>query len=609
MTLLQIQATISTLIVAFVAIIGGNINDMYMGISVTDYLLNIKPCKILRQKYLFVESIIFLIANIVIYLMKLPLIFFLVVFALSIVTVVISGFGIFSVFDGKEKIKSKIKQYIDKNILNEKTHGNKIELKRKEFVQSFANDWANNITLQNNVNFDEYLEVFLKAVCIMYQNESQLSIDTINNVTINLCTKMLESHNNFVKLRGVRLLTDFYYKIFIESNLKKEDKSENEGNKDNKNNKDCKERSCEKNVDDDTKDSKNNQENNDSKNDKDYKEKHFRLIVFKSVSYELAQAFLELDLKDLEELFSGEFLLDEVLAIDENVVLDSDKDNLKYNLKAVQTGYESLGYLFHEKQRKGDFNTKLWNLILSSKCAINFKDLKELDEKKIKKFGIAVAKNYLCYIIGLIRYGFDSIVIEGLFNNKDLIESIHNKYHGIFMLGVFEYLYLVKYQSLEYQIDIPRTEYQTVDRIINFCKDNSSFTYFISSLSAYYAKYINEELVEDLEELLSGLIYSIDKYTLFSGKNGVKEFIALMMLLMDAYYNPNYDIDVLKTIIRGCPNFTLTRSKIENYFRMFMPNRKDLSEKVENAYKKYQEIMSNNKQIEENVKNENNSMY
>lgn len=81
------------------------------------------------------------------------------------------------------------------------------------------------------------------------------------------------------------------------------------------------------------------------------------------------------------------------------------------------------------------------------------------------------------------------------------------------------------------------------------------------------------------------------------------------MLLMDVYYNPNYGIDVLKTIITGCPNFTLTRSKIENYFRMFMPNRKDLSEKVEKAYKKYQEIMSNNKQIEENVKNENNSMY
>lgn len=264
----------------------------------------------------------------------------------------------------------------------------------------------------------------------------------------------------------------------------------------------------------------------------------------------------------------------------------------------------------YQKQKRDESELELFKLILSDKCVSRIKDLNTLDENKVKQFGISVAQNYFHYIVGLIRYGFDTLVIEELFNNEDLIKKIHNKYHAILMLAVFEYLYLVKYQSKEYKIKILKEEYQNVDSIISFCKDNSKFACFISLLSECQFKYINKSLVEGLEALLSGLTYSIDKYTLFSGKNGVKEFIALMMLLMDAYYhNPNYDIDVLKAIITGCPNFTLTRSKIENYFRMFMPNRKDLSEKVENAYKKYQEIMSNNKQIEENVKNENNSMY
>ncbi len=561
MTLLQIQATISTLIVAFVAIIGGNINDIYMGMSVTDYLLNIKHCKLFRQKNLFIESIMLFVLNIFIYLIKAPIIFFVVTFALSIIVVIISGSSIFSVLEEKKEIHMEIKDYIEKDILDKNTNGEQIELKREQFVQSFANDWLNKMTLQDNVTFEEYLEVYLKAIGIMYQYESRLSIDTINNVTTNLCTKMLESPNNIIKLRGVRLLTDFYYKIFVDNNVHN-------------------------------------------------KERCYRLTVFNSVFYEFEQALLELHLKDIRKLFPGEFIMDEVLIIDQNVSLNCERDVLKYNLEAVQESYEHIGCLLYQKQKRDESELELFKLILSDKCVSRIKDLNTLDENKVKQFGISVAQNYFHYIVGLIRYGFDILVIEELFNNEDLIKKIYNKYHAILMLAVFEYLYLVKYQSKEYKIKILKEEYQNVDSIISFCKDNSKFACFISLLSECQFKYINKSLVEGLEALLSGLTYSIDKYTLFSGKNGVKEFIALMLLSRYAYYpNSNYYIDVLEVIITGCPDFSLTRCKIENYFRMFMLNIKDLSEKVENAYRKYQEIMTNSKQIKENVNNENNSMY
>ena len=561
MTLLQIQATISTLIVAFVAIIGGNINDIYMGMSVTDYLLNIKHCKLFRQKNLFIESIMLFVLNIFIYLIKAPIIFFVVTFALSIIVVIISGSSIFSVLEEKKEIHMEIKDYIEKDILDKNTNGEQIELKREQFVQSFANDWLNKMTLQDNVTFEEYLEVYLKAIGIMYQYESRLSIDTINNVTTNLCTKMLESPNNIIKLRGVRLLTDFYYKIFVDNNVHN-------------------------------------------------KERCYRLTVFNSVFYEFEQALLELHLKDIRKSFPGEFIMDEVLIIDQNVSLNCERDVLKYNLEAVQESYEHIGCLLYQKQKRDESELELFKLILSDKCVSRIKDLNTLDENKVKQFGISVAQNYFHYIVGLIRYGFDILVIEELFNNEDLIKKIYNKYHAILMLAVFEYLYLVKYQSKEYKIKILKEEYQNVDSIISFCKDNSKFACFISLLSECQFKYINKSLVEGLEALLSGLTYSIDKYTLFSGKNGVKEFIALMLLSRYAYYpNSNYYIDVLEVIITGCPDFSLTRCKIENYFRMFMLNIKDLSEKVENAYRKYQEIMTNSKQIKENVNNENNSMY
>lgn len=54
LTILQIQATVGTLIVAIIALIAGNISDSYMGISVSDFYLNIKPWK-LKQKILILH--------------------------------------------------------------------------------------------------------------------------------------------------------------------------------------------------------------------------------------------------------------------------------------------------------------------------------------------------------------------------------------------------------------------------------------------------------------------------------------------------------------------------------------------------------------------------
>ena len=56
LTILQIQATVGTLIFTIIALITGNISDSYMGVSISDFYLNIKPWK-LTQKVLIVISL------------------------------------------------------------------------------------------------------------------------------------------------------------------------------------------------------------------------------------------------------------------------------------------------------------------------------------------------------------------------------------------------------------------------------------------------------------------------------------------------------------------------------------------------------------------------
>ena len=51
LTILQIQSTIGTLIFAIIALIAGNISESYMGVSISDFYLNIRPWR-LTQKVL-----------------------------------------------------------------------------------------------------------------------------------------------------------------------------------------------------------------------------------------------------------------------------------------------------------------------------------------------------------------------------------------------------------------------------------------------------------------------------------------------------------------------------------------------------------------------------
>lgn len=49
LTILQIQATVGTLIFTIIALITGNISDSYMGVSISDFYLNIKPWKLMQK--------------------------------------------------------------------------------------------------------------------------------------------------------------------------------------------------------------------------------------------------------------------------------------------------------------------------------------------------------------------------------------------------------------------------------------------------------------------------------------------------------------------------------------------------------------------------------
>lgn len=135
-TILQIQSSISTLSVALIALIVGNINDTYMGISYTNYYLNIKP-KYFTQKRIMLFSLLLIVIGVLFHLDRC---YYLVIssFLISLFPIIISILALYSAFDGVSKINKEIYKYYNEVMYSLDTP---FEIKAK-MLMDFINEWC-----------------------------------------------------------------------------------------------------------------------------------------------------------------------------------------------------------------------------------------------------------------------------------------------------------------------------------------------------------------------------------------------------------------------------------------------------------------------------------
>ena len=110
MVILQIMATMATLTIALLAMMSGVLEENIAGVSVIDYVLNIRPI-IYKQKIVIVASVLNVCASVLLHVVGL----YTVVFALficEIVFIIISSVSIYVIFEGPRKYQNEIKKYL-----------------------------------------------------------------------------------------------------------------------------------------------------------------------------------------------------------------------------------------------------------------------------------------------------------------------------------------------------------------------------------------------------------------------------------------------------------------------------------------------------------------
>ena len=156
LTILQIQASTATLIIAIIALITGNISDSYMGVSVSDFYLNIKPWK-LKQKMLIFMLLGFELIGALFHVLKLYNCVF-GVFVATLAVILLSILEMYSAFEGRNKQNQDIEAYIN-YVLDSDT---KIDCKL-DVYQKFVLDWKRELDSQDKQG-QVYLNCQLKYI-------------------------------------------------------------------------------------------------------------------------------------------------------------------------------------------------------------------------------------------------------------------------------------------------------------------------------------------------------------------------------------------------------------------------------------------------------------
>lgn len=157
LTILQVQATVGTLIFTIIALITGNISDSYMGMPISDFYLNIKPWK-LTQKVLIVISLGLCLVSVIFHTFGLyNIVFYLFIATLDVI--LISIMEIYSAFKGKNVQKQEIEAYINYMLESD------IEFEKKlNIYQNFVSDWEDIVSSQDKQSYEKFLGIFVKSI-------------------------------------------------------------------------------------------------------------------------------------------------------------------------------------------------------------------------------------------------------------------------------------------------------------------------------------------------------------------------------------------------------------------------------------------------------------
>ena len=406
LTILQIQATIGTLIFTIIALITGNISDSYMGVSISDFYLNIKPWK-LTQKVLIIVSLGLCLTGVIFHSLGLyNIVFYL--FIATLIAILISILEIYSAFKGRNKQNHEIEAYVNYMLESDIKYEKKLNI-----YQNFVLDWENVVNSQNRQNYDKFLEIFEKCMSELWAYRTDESLLSIEQQCYSMSYCLLGSEKQSLKENGIEFIQEIYDILWnVIYNCIKEKKPLLNQYK------------CE-------------------------------FPFFTEICSELIQSIDEMNVEDVEKRLKFDNLADSVLRI--SIWLRYDKEKEVYNkeektrFKRYKYNYQSeiselnsfakyIGYYLEKQNNKNNIiNQHVWANVLNRWSIFSTYNI---PEERAEDFLMAKVNTYFCYCYGMLVNRQENIVKMGLYlTGMRNTVRLDNKYQALLYLVVHCYIY------------------------------------------------------------------------------------------------------------------------------------------------------------------------
>lgn len=446
LTILQIQATVGTLIFTIIALITGNISDSYMGVSIGDFYLNIKPWK-LTQKVLIIVSLGLCLVGVIFHSLGLyNIVFYL--FIATLIVILISILEIYSAFKGRNIQNQEIESYINYILKSNIEYEKKLNI-----YQNFVSDWKKVIDSQDKQSYEKFLEIFEKCMSALCNYGTDEALSSIEQQCYSMSYRLLGSEKKALAEKGLEFVQEIYDKLwsFIHNHIIEERPILNQ-----------------------------------------YKSE---FPLFTEICNELIRSIDEMNVEDVEKRLKYDNLADSVLRVSIWLRYDNEKEiyskeneikfkRYKYNYQSEISELNSFAkyigyYLGKQKNKNNIINQHVWANVLNRWSLFSTYNI---PEERAEDFLIAKVNNYFCYCYGMIVNGQENIVKTGLYlRGMRNTVRLDNKYQALLYLIVHCYIY---YLAVRESDDcVPVDVRQSALNIWNDKGVKESFLDFLNMLS------------------------------------------------------------------------------------------------------------------------------
>lgn len=403
LAVIQVQATVATLILTLISLISSSFKESYLGIRIIHYYLDISS-KPFTFKTTIKVILMMIIASMALFMFH----FYITILFLFVITIVFNIRYvdlIYKIVGDPEVIESDVGNYIIQVIEN------RSENEMFHFFISFCDDWLSVYNKQESESFERYEAYYEKCITRLYSIGSSDSIQLINSVGGKLLGYYLTANDSEIRDRGFQLLYQTYF--VIAKQIKEVDK--------------------------------------------DNKKSRIHLL---SDLIDIIENLPSLQdyawFKDHTSEFF--YLINMMIKIDSSRDISSEKAILKDNLYTIEELNGKLGDVLkkYEKPEK-NINEEFWSNKLSYKLEDEMKTINSIKDEECKDFfERAIAESHFILSRGFLKNGYKEVVkniqddICGYLDNREYNLST---YGLLYILSESFHLYCLVYKPYDLKVD------------------------------------------------------------------------------------------------------------------------------------------------------------